>query len=333
MRNVLYIAILLLTAGCFQPDEVLPQIKDYTTELTINTRQNQAAYIDLSSQNKLTNSTKTPWHLKFQNTSGSWSIFLNSLLGVAVHNTKNTDYEAITTAYSLDTVPWQLDGTSISGTKSAIGTWGDFEFSNPKSYKNVYVLSWSDGAFLYYYKLQILDAGDKTFHIRYGTLDGSFTRSEIIEKDPEYAYTYYSLLTEEVLNNVEPRRDDWNICFTYLPDSTYHHGNYPYFPTIHKKVGIYQALLINDNFTEIYLDTARSFASIDYFYAKDLTYLNVDGLINLFQNWDETAGKLVLKENLNLILKEKTNYYALRVEDIISSNTREVTVKLRIKQL
>lgn len=333
MKYLLFISLIIILSGCFQPDEILPKVKDYTTEITVSTKGKQAAYIDLSSADKLANSSESPWHLKFQNTKGSWSILLNTLLGVSVHNTKNTNYDAIDTAYSIHNIPWQLDGTSGTGTQSAIGVWGDFEFSNPKSYKNVYLLSWSDGTFLYYYKLQILDAGTSTFHIRYGTLDGSFTKSKWIEKDPNFAYTYYSLLTQEIVNNVEPDRSDWNICFTYLPDSIIHHGSYPFVPTINKQVGLYQALLINDDFTEIHLDTSKTFSTIDYFYAKDLEYTDVDGLINLFQSWEENQQKLSLKDNLCLLVKEQNSYYALKVEEIRTDNPTEVTIKLRIKQL
>ena len=71
MKNLLFISLMVLLSGCFQPDEILPKVKDYTTEITVSTKGKQAAYIDLSSADKLANSSESPWHLKFQNTKGA----------------------------------------------------------------------------------------------------------------------------------------------------------------------------------------------------------------------------------------------------------------------
>ena len=73
------------------------------------------------------------------------------------------------------------DHTSIL---PAIGTWGDYKFENPKSYKNVYILQSQNRAkSVPIIKLQILDASNGNYRIRYGKLDGSIDVTYLVQKN------------------------------------------------------------------------------------------------------------------------------------------------------
>ena len=96
MKVSKYIVMLLLLSACFEPDEILPKSKIQTTKVRLNTTNNQAAYLCLSELNRSYDSTGNTWHLRFENETNNWGIFLNTLSQVAIYNTRNTKFDSIT---------------------------------------------------------------------------------------------------------------------------------------------------------------------------------------------------------------------------------------------
>jgi len=332
VKKLAYISLIIFATSCFKKDEVLPAIKAQDFEVNLSLNGNQASYLDFSNLASTYDGKTSSWHLKFENTEDQWSIYLNTLQNVAVHNTTETDFEKVDNDYNILDLAWQLDVPTPLGSSPAIGTWGDFTFSNPKSYKNVYLVSWNDDITSYVYKLQILDASTDKYHIRYGTLDGETTNSIWISKSEEYLHSYFSFRAEkEIL--VEPQEADWNVCFTYLSDSISSYGEIPHIPTINTSFGLYHGMVFNQKNTQLYIDTSISFESIDFFYARDLPYKTVDELHNLFYEWDSNLGTIKIIENLTVILKKGNNYYALRAKDFKGSSLKDFTIDLESKQL
>jgi hypothetical protein len=300
--------------------------------VNLSLERNQSSYIDLSNIANSYDGESANWHLKFENTSGGWSIFLNTLQNVAVHNTTETDYDKVNQDFNVLNLPWQLDVPTPLGSSPAIGTWGDFNFPNPKSFKNVYLVSWNDGITSFVYKLQILDASTNQYHIRYGTLDGSITNSFWVPKSNDYGHSYFSFKNGNEVT-IEPKKKDWNVCFTYLSDSINTYGKIPHIPTINKSFGLYQGLIFNQENTQIHLDTSTSFNDIDFFYARDLEYKTVDELHNSFYEWDSSINEVKIIEDLSIILKKGNQYYTLRAKRVDERSIRDISISLETKQL
>jgi len=89
--------------------------KIQTTEIRLNTTNNQAAYLCLSELSRSYDSTGSNWHLRFENDANKWGIFLNTLSQVAVYNTKNTNFDSITEYYNLSQADWQFDISTSEG--------------------------------------------------------------------------------------------------------------------------------------------------------------------------------------------------------------------------
>jgi hypothetical protein len=333
MKVLKYVFLFLLLSACFEPDEMLPKSKIQTTEVSLNTTNNQEAYLCLNELNRLYDSTGSTWHLRFENEANTWGIFLNTLSQVALYNTTNTNYDSITEYYNLSQVEWQFDISTSEGLTPAIGVWGDFSFSNPKSFKNIYLLSWPGDLSRLVYKFQILDAKNDSYHFRYGTLDGSLDRTIWLPKNQQYSFGYFSFKNNEIATQVEPKKDRWDICFTFLSDSLTKHEGIPNLPTLEADIGLYQGILLNERLNLAAIDTMMSLEDTDFFYAKSLPYLEQKEMYDLFYTWDNVLKKIEVNQKLILYLTDGQRYYAIRATNFVQSTDGTFTTELNVKQL
>ncbi|MBT6234597.1 hypothetical protein N9J89_00105 [Bacteroidia bacterium] len=333
MRFAIIISLTLLITACFEHDEQLPKLANPVVTLNLDLDKNQAIFLDLKDIQAENEQPFQDWHLKFQNKANSWAIFLNTLSNVAIYNTRITQYDSITPEYNTQAIKWQLDIPTNNGSAPAIGVWGDFNFDTPKSYKDVYLIRWLSQGEEIIYKLQILDAKESEYHIRYGTLDDSEVYSPWIPKSEVRLHTYFSLSQDQILPDVEPPKTQWNICFTYLTDSISKYPNIPLTTTPNDYFGLYQSLVINQGNTSIYLDTSHSLDAINYFIAKDLSFVNIDEIHNVFYTYNDELSTHEVNQNLIIIVKEGDYYFALKPLDLISTRPKSISLTLEIKPL
>lgn len=328
-----YIVPLLLVCSCFDPDETLPGVLSQNSILDLDLKFNQNVFVNLNTHSLRTNSTVQNWQLKFQNQPNEWSIYLNVLGKCGAHNTGITVYDSVTEGYKLSDVSWQLDVPTAIMSYPAIGTWGDYGFSAPQSYKNVYLLRWESNGQTLVYKLQILDAREGAYHIRYGSLNGSFVNSVWIPKNAETLHAYYSLELGQLVPNLEPPSGQWDICLTYLSDSLARHPSSPFAPTINEYYGIYPGLHVNQSASFIYEDTSRKLNEITFFNSNDLVFKPIDQLSNTLTKWDENSQQCVVNDKLVLLVKNKEGLFAIKPTQIMGVVPDQFSLTLDIKKL
>lgn len=333
MKRYIHILLFVFLSSCFKPDEQVPKIWYQQAQVHLDIEKSPATYLDLDNLSKSPELAEQNWQLKFQNTADGWSIYLNALEHVAVHNTKETDFDKVDHTYFNLDIPWQIDVPTFSGLYPAIGTWGDFNFPNPKSFKNVYLISWTDGNTSFVDKIQILDATEEAYHIRYSRLDGGDIKSVWITKEQNHTHSYFSLLDGRQVSGVEPSLDNWDICFTYFSDSISSHSLPQVLETINTDFGIYHGALINYERNKICVDSTSSFEDIDYFYASKLKFEQQDQILNLFYHWDEDLQRIILDNNLSLIVKNEDKYFVIKPRKLTNEGTEEVSMTLKVKQL
>lgn len=324
---------MLLVSSCFNPDEILPDVVPQNVIIDLDVKSNQAIFIDLNTLTARTNSVAQNWQLKFQNQSNGWSIYLNVLSKGGVHNTGITTYDSITENYKLSDVNWQLDVPTNEMSYPAIGKWGDYSFSAPKSYKNVYLIRWESNGQTLLYKMQILDAREGAYHIRYGSLNGSVINSVWIPKNTDNLHTYYSLELDQVVPNMEPPKYHWDLCFSYLSDSLTSHRNVPFIPTINQDYGVYAGLFVNQITNTIYKDTLRELNEITFFNSNGLDFKTSDQLCNAFIQWNENFQQCMINDKLTLLVKNKEEFYAIKPTQIMGDAPGQFSLTLQIKKL
>lgn len=312
---------------------VLPAQKPEQITVYQNAANNPNCILHLQPQETRIDSNYLPWHLRFETAKDRWHIFLNPLESVAIHNTSNTDFNAIDSNFNLVGLEWLVDKPTNNGLQPAIGNWGDFSFSNPASFKDVFIVRVKNYLTANFFKLQILDATNEAYRIRYGALNGSFDNTILIAKEENYAHKYLHLDTTALFPLVEPRREEWDIRFTYVADSITNNRNIPYLPSINTKFGIYPRILLNENNVALAKDTNYAFDELDYFIAKDLEYVATSQLNNPFLVWNIELQQAQHQPNINVILRKNEIYYAIRVVEFTGIYPERLELQLEIRRL
>ncbi len=334
MRNKFVIFIIsLLYLSCSKQDPVLDAIPAKVLNVTTDIIDNQSVFINLVDVNFDSDSFNNCWHLKFQNTLNAWSIYLNPLENVAIYQTTSTDFKAIDSNYNLVGLNWSIDIPTTKGLYPAIGEWGDFNFNNPESFKAVYIVRIKNDITADFFKLQLLDASENSYRVRYGNLNKRDENTIVIRKNEEYSHSYLELSSEVNQPLVEPKHLNWDLSFTYLADSIIKHGNQPFISTINKNYGVYQSLLINQKLNVVAIDTVVGFTEMDYFIANKLNYNKLDQLNNIFIGWNNLKNEAYIKPKTCLILKRDEDYYAVSANDLFGDYPISYSLKLIIKKL
>ncbi|NNJ54545.1 MAG: hypothetical protein HKP14_00355 [Bacteroidia bacterium] len=333
MRSLKFFLIVLVFSGCFEPDRQIAAPLANEVLLTSDVTSNQAVYLNLSHQNIELDPFDKKWHLKFQNAKNGWSIYMNPLENVAIHQTTITNFDAVDSTFNLVGLKWLIDAPTSKGAYPAFAGWGDFNFSTPKSFKNVYILRLKNDITAIFYKVQVLDASDDAYRIRYASLNGDIDHTVTVNKDELYTHSFLRLASEPVQPKVEPKKNDWDLCLTFIADSITKQGNLPFLPTINDYYGVYQALLINNDYNKIAIDSIHSFDEIDFFKTQSLIFNSRDQLHSVLIDWDEVNLQATISTDNFLIVQKNDSYYAIKSQRITGNYPIDFDLELIIKTL
>lgn len=315
MKQGIYIALILLTA-CLSPDEKV----EAPTEVMMEVSQSTATpfnYLNLVNKTNSYQFNNKLWHLKFQSNAFEWAVFLNPLIDISVHKTSETDFEAVNADYVVNNViEWQKDVPLKTSMLPAIGTWGDYSFDYPKSFNTVYILKIKHDLQLEYVKIQILDAVKNNYNLRYSKLGTDDPQSILIPKEKEYTHTYFSVDGLPEVIRVEPKRDDWQVCFSYGFDSTAGKYNRRVIKQITDSIGLYPKIILNKQAVNLHIDSITRFREIDYFYAKEQEYIAYEQIINPFILFDPQNLVYYVDDRIVLLCKVGDIYIKLKATEL-----------------
>lgn len=332
MKRATYILLLFSLSRCFTPDVYLPEVDSEKINLTLNIDE-PSSFIKLGYPTSTLSKQKYNWQLKFDNNSSSWGVYTNPSQPIRVINTTINRFELINNKSIDGNTIWQYDEVNNNQIQSSIGSWGDFNFSNPESHKDVYVLNWRQDSVEYYFKFQLLDAGINTYHIKYGPLDGTVTYTDSIIKNDIQLYSYFSLVNNIKINSIEPLTDDWHIHLNYQVDSISKYSRIPYSLTSTENIGLFPSAELNHKHVEIHIDSLLDYEQINYIEAKNFSYEKSNSVIGLFYLKDQATNEIKLNSRQNLILRSQEEYYVIRPINLIGNSVNNYTVTIEIKKL
>lgn len=76
-------------------------------------------------------------------------------------------------------------------------------------------------------KIRILRHGDDAYLLQYADTDSEIHKEIIIEKNPDYNYTFFSFNTEETLT-IQPPKNRWDLCYTTFNNVIEDFGTYTF---------------------------------------------------------------------------------------------------------
>jgi hypothetical protein len=200
------------------------------------------------------------WDLQFETAPNANLVRMNGGKQVQVFNTRSTNFN---TVYSSSGVTWAWDSPDGNIDSAAFRDW----YNNTLEISNnfIYLIDRGpDVSLNRYKKMQLLSVNELNYTFRAANLDGSEEKNYSMLKDTNYNYIYFTFKEGGKTVSIEPGKNNYDILFT-----RYRYIYYDLIPVLPYSVN---GVLINPYNTVVAADSIVAFDSIDYAYARTMSY-------------------------------------------------------------
>lgn len=151
---------------------------------------------------------KTSWDLAFESKAEGFHVMINGSCAMRVYNTGKTEMNQVMDTVGL-AVNGRADAPSGNLDSTAIGNWTEEKF--------VYLvnLGYDElGQARGIYKIQFRSVDASGYRFVYSALAAGPVKEGYIPKHPERNFDAFSLIRGEPVNDLEPGKNDFDMCFT-----------------------------------------------------------------------------------------------------------------------
>jgi hypothetical protein len=302
-------------------------------ELQMSLKERGQIFYDLKNKKATSYNSIYSWDLAFDCRKKEFNIIVNYAKGMGAYNTGEKSFSF---KYPSKDYPWTYDDPCGDLNLTCIGRWGDFNFDNPQSFENVYILHLGfdeGGNAIGLKKFKIHGFTDQHYLIEYADLDNSNAQTFFIPKNPGYNFTYFTMTENGSLVNVEPPKTDWDIMITPYIDSAKYSS--PFSTKISPDLALVEGILHNRHLREVAVDTIASFEAISYFDIDRLEFKrNINNIGSRWRWWDKNRETFFMsKENKYVIRDDNEEYYALEFIKFQKITTTTSTLQFKVKNL
>jgi len=265
MKKILFafsISSLFFTTSCLHEDDGAIQIPPLSGTLMSpdmgGANQRYQVWIDLSApvpmegeeDQRQKKNLRTAWDLAFYNGDEfrvilNYSIFMTagSINSTNIDEVNEADFAMLLETFSpgagippqyIDNIKGDYftpNGTAIKEISAndaenkvyLVKLGYDYYHGNDIPPYNVY----TSGDFRGYKKVRILRHGEDGYLIQYADLNSTSHQEFIIHKNPEYHFTFFSMVNESTVE-IQPKKNNWDICFTVWNNVIEGYGTYIY---------------------------------------------------------------------------------------------------------
>ncbi len=196
-------------------------------------------YVDLSKQT-FTSVQRDSWDLGFYG-GEHFRVGINGSIYMATKSLEFTDIDIVTEADVASFQPEVAIGTFTPDNMEYVDAVnGDIlgtaisEISLTEAENKVYLLNMGyevgetsvTGDHRGWKKIRVLRDGEN-YRLQYADLNDTTHQEITITKDNDYNFTFFSLNTESIVN-VEPKKAEWDLCFTLFTNEISGFGSYGY---------------------------------------------------------------------------------------------------------
>lgn len=321
----LFLALLVsLFASCFKKDDsiVLQQPGNVEVDqVAMGPDYVNQIYYQLSTKETFMSDHRS-WDLAFETSANGYHIWINGSNQIFVNNTNSSNFDNITDTVGSN---WLMDASSWNKDSTAIGEWinsnpvvdpsvpkDDLFNSSPGRIEEmvtstrVYLIDLGpDMLAAERYKKIVFESFDQLqYTCKYANLNNSDFHEITIQKETDYAYTYFSIRNGNQVVYPEPIKPKWDILFTRYRTILFSGGiTLPYIVT---------GVLINPDGYSVAMDTSVSFNDMDYNYAKNLSYKSNRDAIGFdwkHFNYQSASATYVVDPTKIYVIKDKLGYY------------------------
>ena len=332
-----YINILLglfLTAGvgCFPAEDPLLPLEPKSQTIEAHKAYDGLTYYSLRDQKIVAARSIFDWDMAFSCKDDEYTVLLNSAKGMAAYNTNSKEFDRY---YPTSNYPWSFDG--LAGNQSCIGAWGDFNYDNPQSYGNVYIIN--EGVDLNGFenglvKMRIDDFSDNAYHIKIGNMNNTYQEEFTVPKNDTFNFVYLSFRDRKV-KYIEPPKYDWDLLITSYAQPLKPQQISDQFIHVYQNYWITEGVLINPNNRLVTIDSLMPFDSIGFAEANRRNYAQkLDAIGSSWYKWNQLSQRFEINPRLTYLIRDEENfYYALKFDRFRKIQSAQYDVTFVYKNL
>jgi len=327
------LCIVFFLDACVPKEQPLIEIPDPAVQtIEINTENLATHYYSLSQKKVLTSHKITDWDLRLCSQSDKYYVYLNTAkhMRIARYVGKFGDLIKVSTIKN-----WQSDIVKNGKDITAMGSWGDFSFANPKSYGHTYIV---DLGYLNYLqefgfrKIQILGCSGNFYTIKYGALNDPEGDTIQIEKNNNFNNLFFSFSNNGKIVEIEPPNSSWDLNFTQfglanliIKDSL----------VVDTAFTWTDFIVFNNTQRQIACDTFKAFDDITFWDAENYNYSKaMDFIGNSWRTLFAQPNIYMITDSHNFIVKDSKNHiYKIEFRTVDKSNPKVTKISFRVKNL
>ena len=285
-------------------------------------------YIDLSS-NKETVVRRDAWDLGFYG-GDDFRVAINGSLYMATAPLSNLDINSVNSSTVSSLQPVVAIGTFdpenenyIDAPNGNILETAIDEISTEDSQNPVYVLNLGNsigtqqptiggvtiaGEARGWKKIRILLNGD-AYVLQYADLDATSYHEITIPKDSDFNFSFFSFTTETLVD-VEPQKNQWDVCFTVFTNVLEGAGSYGFSDyVIHNRKGGVTAYSLTGS--------SITYDDFELDHIEEALFEETQNIIG--SNWRSVFTGTVTPEVFYILKDANENYYKIRFLDLVNS--------------
>ena len=309
MKAFKYILFSLLVSStltsCFKEDEPVAPYKSpegvVTATAEMKPDYTMQVYYDLETNQFVKSTHREDWDFSYSCQAGVSAIYLNSAKRVRVFDTQSSDWSV---PVNTGTTEWLYDESSGEPEKTAL--YGRVD-------GRIYLLDLgftTTGSNIGFKKIRFVSNTEQVINIEYADIDGSDIKAISLTKDADYNFVYYSVKNGGGQVFPEPKKDEYDLLFSYYTTKVYETGSTTSF--------LWYAVtgaLLNPTGVSVAVDSTDNFTGITYQDLNTFTFSNRRDVIGY--EWKRlndinTGTYTVLTGNTYMIHDRSGNFWKLR---------------------
>lgn len=330
--------IALLFTSCQKEDEalVLPAPGDeLTMAATMGNNYDNQVYVSLAN-NKIHTADYRNFDLALEAAPNGRRIYLNTAKFMFLSHSGTA---TISTADSTG-ANWIVDAEQLDPDSTAFGNWWSAASVAATGESEVMIIdrgridhTGSDR----FRKIQVIEADDAHYRLRYSRLDNTGLNEIDIPKDPAYSLMYFSFNNNGQLVQQAPPKNEWEFVFTKYTHVYFDEpvtSPYRYYPVtgglINKWNGITGSVAKKDS-TPNYIP----FADFTAANALQMPFSNRADIIGFdWKRYDFAASQFIIVPDLYFVLQDNKGYfYKIRMIDFYDQSGNKGNVTFEYQRL
>ncbi|MGV6862751.1 MAG: HmuY family protein [Putridiphycobacter sp.] len=292
-NNLIIFLVLVIFYSCEKDEIAIPphQIGDATeNQVSMSSDYRFQIYFDLETNTIVKSNLKTEWDLAFECGANGHHIFINTSKSMAIAKSNASFSKTDTLGLNWN---WEAPSGNLDSTAFREWTTSDLFFID-LGYD-------SFGTHQGFGKLQIIDLTSQYWQFNYCYLSETNPFQITLQKEDAYNAVFFSFLNGGSQVDVEPPKNNWDICFTQYTHIFYDLDQTPY---------LVSGVLINRYLVGGSKIFDLDFSNIDFEDITDYPTTSTRDIIGY--NWkffDFDAEKYTTDPSQNYLLKSTEGYY------------------------